>query len=120
MDLPEEADYPALVKWDTLEHTEAAEVFSTLRLCHHCQKLNSIEETVECGKPYKPVVRKLNQNNFEVDKGLMASLWCKFTREGRSSCPRIYCKFCLTYNYDEKDPLITGRFTCPACKVVSG
>lgn len=117
LDLSEGADFTTLLSWSSKEEHTAHERLAGLRFCHHCQKLVAVDDTVECGRIYKPAVRKTLQPTMEVEKGLIASLWCKFSREGRASCPRIYCKFCLTYNYDEKDPLITGRFTCPACKV---
>ena len=42
---------------------------------------------------------------------------CHYSDESFNTCTRIYCKFCLQYNYEEKEPYIVGKFSCPVCKV---
>lgn len=109
-------DLVSLASFSPTRKKRIRECIVEKRLCHHCLKLVSEAEIVVCNKLMRQSHGRPRLDNLPSQRSLIPSFLCQFTKEGRTYCPRQYCKFCLKYNYEEKEPYVNGKFACPACK----
>ena len=103
-------DLQALASFSPNRKRKLRENMNEQRLCHHCGKLVNPGEAVLCGRPVR-----LAKGQAPLGPVVLRLLG-QVGREGWSHCPRLFCRFCLKYNYEEPEPLVAGRYACPVCR----
>lgn len=104
--------------------------FSLYGMCHYCKQIKLRREMLKCksrdakmlAQPGKTINMPTNYKGKKHGQRTISSQskHKKLSKEHECCCERLYCYYCITYNYDQNPTEIIANpsWICPYCQVL--